>query len=61
MDSIWMKLLYALPMILIAVFLFPRAREMIKNSPKAQDGDWKAILIPLIMVILVVVMLIQLS
>lgn len=61
MDSIWMKLLYALPMILIAIFLFPRAREMIKNSPKAQSGDWKAVLIPLIMIILVVVMLVQLS
>lgn len=60
-DSIWMKLLYALPLVLIAIFMFPRARHMIQNSPKAQNGDWKAVAIPLVMVILVIVLLVKLS
>lgn len=60
-DPIWMKLLYAIPLVLFIILIFPRARHMIQNSPKAEGGDWKAVIIPLVMVILVVVLLVKMA
>ncbi len=47
----WTKLFSALLIIAMIVFLFPRAKEMLKNSPKASNNDFVAILIPLALVI----------
>lgn len=47
----WTKLFSALLIIAMIVFLFPRAKEMLKNSPKASNNDLVAILIPLALVI----------
>ena len=47
-------------LILMLVFLFPRAKHMFKNSPKAESGDWQAALIPIIGVIGFVALLIML-
>lgn len=57
-SSIWMKLLYALPLLLMVIWLLPRARHMFSNSPKAQTGDWRAALLPIVAVILFVLLLI---
>lgn len=59
MDSTWMKLLYALPLILVAFLIFPRARSMLKNTPKAEAGDWQSAIIPILFVVLFVIMLIM--
>jgi hypothetical protein len=57
--SLWMKIAWALALGAMLVFLLPRARHMLKNSPKASAGDWQALLIPLVLVILFVLLLIM--
>jgi len=47
----WTKIFSALLIIAMIIFLFPRAKEMLKNSPKASNNDLVAILIPLILII----------
>ncbi len=53
-----MKIGWALALAGMLVFLLPRARHMLKNSPKADKGDWMALLLPLILVVGFVVLLI---
>ncbi|MCU7939843.1 MAG: hypothetical protein KZQ64_06195 [gamma proteobacterium symbiont of Bathyaustriella thionipta] len=55
----WMKIFSALLIVLMLVYLLPRAKDMIKNSPKASNNDWMAALIPLILVIGFVFLLIK--
>jgi len=55
----WMKIFSALLIIMMIVYLFPRAKDMIKNSPKASNNDWLAALIPLLLVIGFVFLLIK--
>lgn len=59
MDNIWIKLLYAIPLVLLIVFLFPHARHMISNSPKPGPGDWRSVLLPIAIVVLFVLILIS--
>lgn len=59
MDNIWIKLLYAIPLVLLIIFLFPRARHMMTNSPKAGPGDWRSVLVPVAIVVLFVLILIS--
>lgn len=53
----WMKIASALAIIAMLVFLLPRAKHMLKNSPKAGAGDWQALLIPLVLVVGFVILL----
>ncbi len=55
----WMKIFSALLIVLMLVYLLPRAKDMLKNSPKASGNDWLATLIPLILVIAFVFLLIK--
>ena len=59
MDDSWMKLLWALPLIIMAFLIFPRAQAMLKNSPKAEAGDWQSVIIPILLVIGFVMLLIM--
>ncbi len=56
----WMQIVAALALIMFIVFLFPRARYMLENSPKGSSSDWMSFLIPVIAIILFVMLLIQL-
>ncbi|MCP3850617.1 MAG: hypothetical protein GY694_10320 [Gammaproteobacteria bacterium] len=47
----WMKISSALLIVLMLVYLLPRAKDMLKNSPKASSNDIVAALIPLLLVI----------
>ncbi len=47
-------------LVLMLVFLFPRAKHMFFNSPKAESGDWNAVLLPLLGVIGFVALLVWL-
>tara|TARA_R110002096_G_scaffold334831_3_gene528494 strand:- start:793 stop:978 length:186 start_codon:yes stop_codon:yes gene_type:complete len=58
MDGI--QIASAIFLILMLVFLFPRAKQMFLNSPKAESGDWNAVLLPLLGVIGFVILLIWL-
>jgi len=57
--DMWMKVLYAVMLGMMVLFLWPRAKHMITNSPKATGSDWKSVLIPLLGVVLFVMLLIS--
>ena len=47
----WLKIGSAALLIGMLVFIYPRMRDAIKNSPKGTSEDWKGFIIPLIAVI----------
>jgi hypothetical protein len=55
----WMKITSALVLGAMLVYLFPRARAMMKHSPRGSGDDWRSVLIPLAGVILFVIFLIS--
>ena len=54
-----MKVGWALLLGGMVVMLWPRARQMLNESRKTQSGDWKHLLIPVGMVLLIVLLLIS--
>lgn len=56
----WTQILAAVFLAAMLVFLLPRAKQMLKNSPKAEKGDWQAVLIPVGLIVLFVIFLISL-
>ena len=56
----WTKLLMALFLGAMLLYLLPRAKHMMQNSPKAEKGDWQAVLIPIGFVVLFILFLISL-
>jgi len=55
----WMKITAALVLGAMLVYLFPRAKLMLKQSPRGSSEDWRSVLIPLLAVILFVILLIS--
>lgn len=55
-----MQIVSAMALIMFIIFLFPRARYMLQNSPKGSSSDWMSFLIPVIMIVLFIMLLIQL-
>jgi len=41
------------------VYVFPRMRQAMKNSPKGTTSDWMSVLIPVVGVVLFVILLIK--
>ena len=58
MDGI--QIASAVFLVLMLVFLFPRAKQMFFNTPIAESGDWGAVLLPLLGVVGFVILLIWL-
>ena len=58
MDLDWMKIAQAGLLIMFLVVMWPAARWWSKNSPKAEEGDWQAALLPILGVVLFVAFLI---
>ncbi|PLY11966.1 MAG: hypothetical protein C0631_17775 [Sedimenticola sp.] len=56
----WMKIGWALLLVLMILALLPRAKAMMTDSPKAQPGDWNAVLLPILGVVAFVMLLITL-
>ncbi len=56
----WMKILSAVLIVGFIIYLWPRAKHLMQNSPKAQAGDWSAALLPIGFVVLFVIVLIML-
>ena len=56
----WMKILSAILIVGWIIFIWPRAKHWLQNSPKAQAGDWQAVLLPIGFVVLFVIVLIML-
>ncbi|VAX12987.1 hypothetical protein MNBD_GAMMA24-97 [hydrothermal vent metagenome] len=55
----WMKIGSALLLGAMIIFLFPRAKMMLKHSPKAVTGDWQAVLLPLAAIIGFIILLVM--
>jgi len=55
----WMKILSALGLAAMLVFMYPRMREAVKHSPKGSMQDWMGFIIPLTAVIGFVVLLVM--
>ncbi|MES9901085.1 MAG: hypothetical protein ABW168_00210 [Sedimenticola sp.] len=53
----WMKIGSALLLVMMIVVLWPRAKEMLTNSPKAEKGQWQAAILPVLGVIAFVIFL----
>ena len=56
----WVKILSAVLIIGWIIYMWPRAKHWLQNSPKAQAGDWQAALLPIGAVVLFVIVLIML-
>ncbi len=55
-----MKIGSALLLLAMIAVIFPRAKHMLTNSPKAEKGDWMSVTLPILAVIGFVVLLIML-
>ncbi|MEJ2694113.1 MAG: hypothetical protein P8166_13995 [Candidatus Thiodiazotropha sp.] len=56
----WLKIFSAILIVGWIIFIWPRAKYWLKNSPKAQKGDWQAAILPLAAVVGFVILLIML-
>ena len=56
----WMKIGSAVLLIAMIIYIWPSAKHMMNNSPKAESGDWQAVVLPLLGVIGFVALLIYL-
>jgi hypothetical protein len=56
----WLKIGSALFLLAMIIFLFPRAKHVIENSPKASMQEWMGYIVPMAAVILFVILLIAL-
>ena len=56
----WVKIGSALLMLAMIIWLFPRAKDAVKNSPKGNSQDWLSFMIPIGAVILFIIVLISL-
>ncbi|MDH3632980.1 MAG: hypothetical protein OER98_17825 [Gammaproteobacteria bacterium] len=56
----WLKIGSALFLLAMIIFLFPRAKHAIENSPKGSMQDWMGYILPMAAVILFVILLIAL-
>jgi hypothetical protein len=58
MDNMWFKIGWAVVLGAMVLYLWPRAKAAMTNTPKAGEGDWGAVLIPVAMVVLFIMFLI---
>ena len=56
----WVKIGSALSMLAMVIWLFPRAKQAVQNSPKGSSKDWMGFLLPIAAVVLFVIVLISL-
>lgn len=57
--ELWMKIGSAILLVTMLIILFPRARQMIKESPKGSAGEWISALIPIGLVAAFIVFLVM--
>jgi hypothetical protein len=56
----WIQIASAIAMAAMIIYLFPRAKHAIENSPKGSMQDWMGYVIPMAAVVLFIVVLIAL-
>ncbi len=56
----WVKIGSAVLLAAMLIYLFPRAKQAVQNSPKGSASDWMGFVIPIAAVVLFVILLISL-
>ncbi|TNF88006.1 MAG: hypothetical protein JSU67_15390 [Gammaproteobacteria bacterium] len=56
----WVKIGSAVLLAAMLIYLFPRAKQAVQNSPKGSASDWMGFVIPIVAVVLFVILLISL-
>ena len=56
----WLKIGSALFLVAMIIYLFPRAKQVIENTPKGSMKDWMGYIVPMAVVILFIIVLIAL-
>ena len=56
----WIKIGSALFMLAMVIYLFPRAKHAVQNSPKGTLKDWMGYILPMAAVVLFIIALIAL-
>lgn len=55
----WLTVAYVIAIGTLVIFLLPRAKAMIEQSCKAEKGEWRGVVIPLLLVALFILFVIQ--
>ena len=58
--DLWMKIGSAILLVTMLIILIPRARQMVKESPKGTASQWISFVVPVGIVVLFVLLLMQL-
>ncbi|GMQ77139.1 MAG: hypothetical protein BMS9Abin01_2455 [Gammaproteobacteria bacterium] len=58
--GLWLKIGSAVLLVAMLVILIPRARQMMKESPKGTTSQWISFVVPVGIVVLFVLLLMQL-
>ena len=56
----WMKIGSAVLLVAMILFLWPRAKQMMKETRKAEPGEWQSVLLPILAVAGFVILLVML-
>jgi hypothetical protein len=54
------KIALAVVLVMMLVFLWPAFKQWQEHGPKAEKGDWQAVVLPLVLVVGLVVLLVAL-
>ena len=55
----WMKIGSAILLGAMIVFLWPRAKQMLKETRKAEAGEWQSVILPILAVLGFVALLVM--
>ena len=55
----WMKIASAVFMLAMVIYLFPRAKQVVQNTPKGSMKDWMGYVLPMAAVVLFIIVLIK--
>ena len=58
--AVWEQLLLGLLVVVVLVWFLPGLKHTFKTAPKATAADWKALLLPIGLVVLFVLLLLSL-
>ena len=56
----WTKIIWAIMLGAILIWMIPRAKQMMENSPKGSASDWMGFVIPIIAIAVFIILLVKL-
>jgi len=56
----WLKIASGVFLVAMFFYLLPRAKQMVKDSPKGSVNDWMGYVVPIVVIALFIVLLIAL-